>query len=39
MRKVLSIKQQAELFDNVLQQRLDDLLPTLMSGRGFPCGL
>ena len=35
MRKVLSIKQQAELFDNVLQQRLDDLLPTLMKRQGI----
>lgn len=30
MRKVLSIRQQAELFDNALRQRLDDLLPALM---------
>ncbi|MEG0541504.1 MAG: hypothetical protein RR528_04180, partial [Angelakisella sp.] len=30
MRKVLSLKQQAELFDHTLRQRLDDLLPTLM---------
>lgn len=30
MRKVLSIKQQAELFDNTLRQRLDTLLPELM---------
>lgn len=35
MRKVLSIKQQAELFDNVLQQRLGDLLPTLMKRQGI----
>ncbi len=30
MRKVLSLKQQAELFDNALKDRLDNLLPELM---------